>query len=293
MLYEQLFWKLTMIIMDLSQVMIATLMVQLGNHKDNELDENMLRHMVLNSIRYNKTKFAPEYGELVIAADAPRSWRRNVYPYYKAARRKSREESTMNWGAIFDSLHKIREEIKENFPYKVLRVELAEADDVISVLTKHTRNEPILILSGDKDFQQLQKYDNVKQYSPPMKKWIQCKNPQEYLMEHIFRGDVSDGVPNILSADDTFVSGSRQKPISSKKIESWIKDGPEAILNFEQYRNFSRNRLLIDFDYIPEDIQSNILNEYINYQGVNDKSKLMNYFMQNKLKHLTDNINDF
>lgn len=283
-----------MIIIDLSQVMIATLMAQLGNHTNAEVDENLLRHMVLNSIRANKVKFSAEYGEFIIAADAPRSWRRDVFPYYKANRRRDREASELNWTLIFESLNKIRDELKEVFPYPVIQVEGAEADDVIATLVKNRTNdfEKTLILSGDKDFQQLQRYANVKQYSPVLKKFITCKNPDSYLKEHTIRGDIGDGVPNFLSSDDSLVNGTRQKPISSKKLELWLKSEPEQFCTQEMLRGFKRNQQLVDFDYIPKNIEDNIMAEYAR-QGNKDRTKLFNYFISNKLKNLVEAINDF
>lgn len=283
-----------MIIIDLSQVMIATLMAQLGNHTNAEVDENLLRHMVLNSIRANKIKFSAEYGELIIAADAPRSWRRDVFSYYKANRRRDREASELNWTLIFESLNKIRDELKEVFPYRVIQVDGAEADDVIATLVKNRTNdfEKVLILSGDKDFQQLQRYANVKQYSPVLKKFITCKNPDAYLKEHTIRGDIGDGVPNFLSSDDSLVNGTRQKPISSKKLESWLKSEPEQFCNQEMLRNYKRNQQLVDFDYIPKHIEENIMTEY-ERQGNKNRTQLFNYFIANKLKNLVEAINDF
>lgn len=281
-----------MIILDLSQVMIATLMAQLGNHTNAELDENLLRHMILNSIRANKMKFSSEFGEMVIAADDRKFWRRDLYPYYKANRKKTRDASELNWNVIFDSLNKIREELKESFPYPVVQVDSAEADDVIAVLTKHYNYDKILILSGDKDFQQLQRYPNVKQYSPVLKKYITCRDPDMFLKEHIMRGDVGDGIPNFLSADATFVDGTRQKPLATKKVEAWLTANPVEFCNVEMLRNYKRNQQLVDFDFIPEDVEQNILAEYKAQSG-KDRTKLFNYFISNKLKNLVETINDF
>jgi 5'-3' exonuclease len=283
-----------MIIIDLSQVMIATLMTQLGNHTNAELDENLLRHMVLNSIRANKVKFSEQYGEFIIAADGKRSWRKEVYPFYKANRKRDRDASELNWTLIFESLNKIREELKEYFPYRVIHIDNAEADDVIATLVKNRQNafEKTLVLSGDKDFQQLQRYPNVFQYSPVLKKYLTCKNPDSYLREHIIRGDVGDGVPNFLSADDVLVTGTRQKNISSKKLEQWLNQDPEQFCTVDMLRGFKRNQQLVDFDYIPKNVEDQIMAEYESQSG-KGRSKLFNYFIANKLKGLTEAINDF
>ena len=283
-----------MIIIDLSQVMIATLMAQLGNHTNADVDENLLRHMVLNSLRANKVKFSHEYGEFVIAADGRRSWRKDVFAFYKANRKRDRDASELNWNLIFESLNKIRDELKTHFPYRVIHIENAEADDVIATLIKNRTNsfEKVLILSGDKDFQQLQQYPNVKQYSPVLKKFIVCKNPDNFLKEHIIRGDTGDGVPNFLSADDCLVTGTRQKSISSKKLEAWLSANPIEFCTQDMLRGFKRNEQMINFDYIPKEIEKNIMDEY-DLQANKDRSQLFNYFVTNKLKGLTDAINDF
>jgi len=281
-----------MIILDLSQVMISNLMAQIGNHHNAEIDENLLRHMVLNSIRANKKQFSHEYGELIVACDSRNSWRREIFPYYKANRRKNREESELNWTMIFETLGRIRDELQEFFPYRVIQIEGAEADDVIATLVKEYHAEGVLILSGDKDFSQLQQYARIKQYDPTRKKFIVCDNPKLFLKEHIIRGDSGDGVPNFLSEDNTFVLGVRQKSISSKKLVEWLAQEPESFCDEYMMRNFKRNQTLVDFDYIPESIEVDVVKAY-NEQADKGRSKLFNYFIKYKLKNLLTDINDF
>jgi hypothetical protein len=286
-----------MILVDFSQVMISNIMMQLSNN-DSKLEEDMVRHMVLASIRLYKKKFGAEYGEIVICADGPSYWRREIYPHYKAGRRKAREKSAHDWNLIFNALHKIRDEIADNMPYPVLRFERAEADDIIGALChaygQHgVITEKILIISGDKDFAQLQKYDNVTQYSPIMKKFITPDvNPERFKQYHILQGDSGDGVPNFLSADDTFVSGGRQKPLPKKKLEEWTLMSPEDYCQGEMLRNYHRNKMMVDLDCIPEDLQGLIVSKYNEYQR-NPRGKIFNYFIQHRLRQLTDSIGDF
>jgi 5'-3' exonuclease len=272
--------------------MISNLMAQIGNHHNAEIDENLLRHMVLNSIRANKKQFSHEYGELIVACDSRNSWRREIFPYYKANRRKNREESELNWTMIFETLGRIRDELQEFFPYRVIQIEGAEADDVIATLVKEYHAEGVLILSGDKDFSQLQQYARIKQYDPTRKKFIVCDNPKLFLKEHIIRGDSGDGVPNFLSEDNTFVLGVRQKSISSKKLVEWLAQEPELFCDEYMMRNFKRNQTLVDFDYIPESIEVDVVKAY-NEQADKGRSKLFNYFIKYKLKNLLTDINDF
>ena len=281
-----------MIILDLSQVMISTLMAQIGNHHNAEIDENLLRHMVLNSVRANRRKFADEYGEFVIACDSRHSWRKDVFPFYKANRKKTRDESELNWTMIFESLGKIRDELKEYFPYRVIQIDGAEADDIIATLVKENQDQRILIISGDKDFQQLQKYPFVQQYDPTRKKFIQCNAPTAFLKEHILKGDTGDGVPNFLSEDNCLVVGVRQKPVSAKKLAYWLPQEPDVFCNSYMLRNYKRNQQLIDFEFIPTEIQQAVVSIY-NEQANKGREKLFNYFVQFKLKHLLTDIGDF
>jgi len=286
-----------MILVDFSQVMISNIMMQLVNN-ESKLDEDMVRHMVLSSIRLYKRKFGAEYGEIVICADGPSYWRREIYPHYKAGRKKAREKSAHDWSTIFNALHKIRDEISDNMPYPVLRLERAEADDIIGTLChaygQHgVVNEKILIVSGDKDFAQLQKYDNVAQYSPIAKKFITPDvNPERFKQYHILQGDSGDGVPNFLSADDTFVAGGRQKPLPKKKLEEWTLMQPEQYCQGEMLRNYHRNKIMVDLDCIPEDLQSNIMNAFTTYNR-NPRSKIFNYFVEHRLRQLTEAISEF
>lgn len=283
-----------MIIVDLNQVMLSNLLMQLGNHTNAQIEENMVRHMILNSLRSYRTKFYAEYGELVIACDNTNYWRRQYFPYYKANRKKAQEKSDMDWRAVFDCMNKIRSELKEYFPYKVIDIESAEADDVIGTLVQlhgNDTNTPILIMSGDKDFIQLHRFSNVKQYDPTRKKWITHNNPDQYLKEHILKGDAGDGVPNILSSDNCFVVGERQRPLTAKKLEQYIKITPND-METSIARNYFRNEKLIDLTQTPDELRVKILDSY-NSQNNKDRSKLMNYFIANKLRNLTEHIGEF
>jgi len=281
------------ILVDFNQVCIASFMSQVGNHTNVKIEEDLVRHMVLNTIRMIRSKFSEKYGELVICTDSRNYWRRDIFPYYKANRKKDRDKSDVDWHSLFTFLNKVREEMKENFPYKVLNVNGAEADDIIGTLVKKYcgSEEKILIVSSDKDFLQLQKFDNVDQYSPIMKKFVRTDDPHRYIFEHILKGDRGDGIPNFLSPDDTFVMSKRQKPLSKKRMETIEESGIES-LGPEGARGFYRNRQLVDLDYIPNDITDKIVNEY-NSNVPNSRSNLLNYFIKHKLKNLMETIGEF
>jgi 5'-3' exonuclease len=234
---------------------------------------------------------------MVIACDNTNYWRRQFFPYYKANRKKNQENSEMNWKAIFECMNKIRSELKEYFPYRVIDIESAEADDIIGTLvnefgTELSIGEPILILSGDKDFIQLHTYANVAQYDPTRKKWVSHSDPQKFLEEHILKGDSSDGVPNVLSPDNCFVIGERQKPLTQKKIDALEEADLFCKTDHPLHRNFLRNKTLIDLNFTPKDLRNKIMDSY-NSQTGKDRSKLMNYFIDNKLRNLTEHIGEF
>lgn len=284
-----------MILVDMNQISLASVMMHLNITKRSSVDAGMVRHMILNSLRMYRERFFDEYGELVICYDSKHYWRRDIFPQYKASRKKTRDSSSHDWNDIFEFLNAFKDEMIEFMPYKVLEVYGAEADDIIYTLTHEfeTDNGKTLILSGDKDFIQLQRYKNVTQYSPITKKFIDGMVWNEYLDEHILRGDTSDGVPNVLSPDNTFVDGLRQKPLGKKKIQSWVEHNIEDVLpNDEVKRNFQRNKKLIDLTEAPQELFSEITKTWKEAK-TNPRSKLLNYFIQNRLSDLMDCIGDF
>ena len=287
-----------MILVDMSQISLASMMMHLNMNKTTKPDEGMVRHMILNSLRMYRMRFKEEYGELILCFDSRHYWRRDHFPYYKAGRKKSREDSNLDWNAIFSCLNDIKQELKDYFPYKHLEVYGAEADDIIATLCLELEydNGKTLILSGDKDFIQLHRFTNVSQYSPITKKFINGFDPHQYLDEHILKGDSSDGVPNVLSPDNTFVDGLRQKPLGKKKIAEWTGEilipTEMALPNQEVKRNFQRNQQLIDLSKAPEEIFMSCLRAYQEAPD-GDRSKLLNYFIDKRLNNLTESIGEF
>ena len=276
-----------MILIDFTQTIIAGLMAQLKMN-DGDVSEDMLRHMILNSVRNYQKKYAGKYGEITLCTDAAHPWRRDYYPLYKAGRKKTREASDLDWKMLFDTLQKVKDEIRDNFPYRYMYVENCEADDIIAVLTKKAK-EPVLIISGDKDFQQLHKYDDVKQWSPNLNKMVVCEDPELFLKEHILSGDKSDGIPNILSNDNVFDEGIRQTPLRKGIKESYLRMTIQK--DDKYYRNYLRNQTLIDLDFIPKDIEDRILNEFEKTTIV--KGKVFNYLVSHRLNDLLNHVEDF
>jgi len=289
-----------MILVDLNQVLLSGLMAQISNQKGVKLEEDLIRHMVLNIIRTHLRNFRKDYGEVVLCADNRKYWRKEFFPFYKAGRKKTREKSDLDWHFIFDMLAKFKLELKENFPYKVLDVEGAEADDIIGILAPiAVKNENVLIISSDGDFLQLQMYNNefnnpysIKQYNPALKKFLISAKPLDELKEKIIKGDKGDGIPNVLSTSDCFVRDVRQTPITKGKLEKMMAENYGDWSDDMAKTGFSRNQVLIDLRLIPGEIKTKILNSYEETVPAS-KGKILNYFIENKLKNLMDVIGEF
>jgi 5'-3' exonuclease len=288
-----------MILVDLNQVLLSGLMAQIASEKKKKYDEDLIRHLILNILRNHIKNFKSEYGQVVLCCDNRNYWRKEVFPFYKASRKKTREKSDLDWHMIFDILGKIKEELKLNFPYKVIDVDGAEADDIIGTLApRYVMHENVLILSSDGDFLQLQQYNDknskfqIKQYNPAQKKFIKSVNPMLELKEKIIRGDKGDGIPNIYSPSDCFVRDLRQKPITKGVLTKLMSEDSEKWPEETLKIGYSRNKLLIDLREIPMDVKERIIVEYDNAKPA-PKSKLFNYFIEKKLKNLMDVIEDY
>lgn len=285
-----------MILIDYNAIAISNIVTQ-----KLALDENMIRHMILNSIRMYRKKYVREFGEVVIASDGRKNWRFTAFPQYKAKRKDARKDSSIDWKEVFRITNKIFEELREYFPYKVVVVDECEADDVIAQLVINTQidfghQEPVMIISSDKDFGQLQKYQNVRQYSPMLKKEIKIDNPRAQLLELVLKGDQADGVPNVLSNDNVFVDGIRQNSLSQKKIDEITKslDDGKLLSEAAWYRNYLRNKKLIDLSETPEHLKQEIINKF-EQQGdrSENKKKVMNYLITNRCSNLLEALGDF
>ena len=282
-----------MILVDYNAVAIGNLVVQRL-----DVEENLLRHMILNSIRMYRQKFQNEYGEVVIVADGQANWRRDVFPQYKYKRRKSRDESKIDWNEAFRIINMVRDEIRDHFPYKVMHEPNCEADDVIARLALETqefgKHEPVMIISADHDFIQLHKYDNIKQYSPMLKKFVKDKNPRLYSMTHIFKGDGGDGVPNVLSDDNVFVDDRRQTPVTKKKLDAWLEaEDLQKVMGDTIYRNYLRNKKMIDLTETPDAIKEQIINSFENQDPKKNKGKVFPYLVRKRCKRLVECVQEF
>lgn len=297
-----------MILVDYSQVALAAILTFQRELKGDEAEvKNLIRHVTLSTLKSYKKKYGKDYGEMVICCDGRKYWRKEFFEFYKGMRKSNRDKSDLDWKLIFDTLSEMRTDLTTHFPYRVIHVDRAEADDIIAVMCKYLQDnqlvqeglveesQKILILSSDKDFKQLQLLPNVKQWSPMQKKYITATQREiiEHKIEHIVKGDAGDGVPNIFSKDDVFMKGERQKPVSAKRLQEFFENGFIACKNDDERRNWQRNVTLVDFDFIPPDVSEDIIKAYINIIPNTDKMKIMNYLMENRCRLLLDEIEDF
>ena len=274
-------------LVDFSQVFIGSYMTA---SKFASVDMDVIRPAVLNTLRMYRTKFVAEFGELILCCDDRKTWRKEIFPNYKASRKKTRAATSIDWDNLYECLNVLKEELTEWFPYKLVQVEKAEADDIIAVLVGLI-NERNLILSSDKDFVQLHQF-NVRQYSPMQKKFVEG-DAKWNLHEKIIKGDVGDGVPNIMSDDNVFVDeGRRQKPITKKKIDAWFDLDPDTYCDAEMLRNYNRNKMLVDLGEVPESIRINITKQF-ETTAVGDRKRLLTYFINHRLKNLTESLSEF
>jgi hypothetical protein len=301
-------WSILMILVDYSQVALAAILTFQRELKGTESEvKNLIRHVTLSTIKSYKKKYGKEYGELVICCDGRKYWRKEFFEQYKGSRKKNRDASDLDWKLIFDTLTEMREDIAKHFPWRVIHVDRAEADDVIAVMSKWLQDnqlvqeglveetQKVLILSSDKDFKQLQLYPTIKQWSPMQKKYITASKQEirDFMIEHIVKGDTGDGVPNILSKDDVFMIGERQKPMSAKRLAEFIDKGFDACKNDDERRNWHRNATLVDFQFIPEDVQKSIVDTYLSNKPNGDKMTVMNYLMEHRCRLLLEELEDF
>lgn len=283
-----------MILIDFSQVAVSNLHQQVKGTEEPIIEPDLLRHMILSSIRKIKRRFGSQYGQVVLCVDSQNYWRKELFPNYKYNRKKLRDKSKINWPLFFSILGELREEIRQYFPYKVMLVDRAEADDIIGTLAKHFHiREEILIVSGDKDFQQLQVFPNVLQYAPIQDTFLRPDDPILFLKEHIIRGDDGDGVPNFLSGDNVFRIGEKQKSIFAKKVDIWLTQKPEEFCADKTIlRNYYRNKVMVDLSHIPADVESEILEEF-DVPIMGNVNKIYGYLVKHRMKNLLDHIQDF
>lgn len=259
-----------------------------------DVDEDIVRHVSLDGIRLINSKFRSQYGDPILAIDSRKgSWRKKVFPYYKAHRSDDRKKSSINWPELIRQMDVIKNEIKETFPYLVIEIDKAEADDTIGVLSRLAveNKQDAMIISGDRDFIQLQ-VDNqyVQQWDKRSERFVGADDPKRYLFEHVMKGDRGDGIPNILSPGDSFVNKIRQKPMTQKRLNEFWED---STLLRPYADRVKENINIIDLKYTPSEIKEAVMEHYNVGPPDHPRSRVRDYMIEHRLKKLHENIQDF
>jgi hypothetical protein len=305
-----------MIITDFSQIAIATIYADTTAHQcacnPSKESKDVLHHIILNSLRANNREHRVNYGKMVLAIDS-KSWRYDIFPEYKYSRKNKKEKEDIDWNFVNECISDVVSICQEYMHYPVIKVEGAEADDIIGVLTKHISTttgvmnmfdelepENILIISSDKDNYQLHRYDNVRQFSPAIKKQVKPEfGARKALIEKIVKGDSGDGIPSIKSPANFFATkeaGARQKSISAKYLQSFFdaKNPIDACEDEEQRKNYIRNETLVSYEKIPDVVANRILecyNAQLDKKG--SKMGLLKYFASRRFSNLSGSLEDF
>lgn len=304
-----------MILIDYSQFCRAAMY---ASKMENEADGPFMKYIIIKTLMSMNTKFRDKFGKLVICCDGRNYWRKEVFPPYKQKRREAQQESKMNEALFFEIKNELMNELGDNTPWHVVQIDRMEADDLIGTSAR-VFDEPNVVISSDHDFKQLQMFDNVSQYCPRSHKFIEESNPDFYRFHHVMKGDAGDGIPNVLSDRDTFITEKRQKPVAQKDINylfgSLINDGPEGFVSpveikvtpeIREWLNkkggseerFYENLRLVDLTSLDKEVYvdcENGIRETLEEQERKYKgsSQLMTYLSKNKMPSLLDNLNDF
>lgn len=296
-----------MIIVDFSQVLLASVFVfssDFQKGQDTDKMKDILRHVLHQSLLSYKRKYTSEYGEMIIACDGEKYWRKDVFPQYKANRKKSRETSTLDWENVFAHMDTMKAELRTIFPWKVIEVPEAEGDDIMGVMTKYALEhgegeglfdepKPILLITSDGDMKQLHELGPVKQWSPHQKKLV-AKPEKNFLLDKIIRGDAGDGIPSVLSPDDWFTNsaydGIRAKPVTKAVIERFSKG---LGLNEEEKVRYERNRVMVDLDCTPEFVTKLIIEQYETAKPSRDTMKIMTFLQGVRAKQLLEIVHEY
>lgn len=289
-----------MILIDFSNIAVASFMAGMYAAKaegGEPYNPNMLRHMILNAIRYAIKNHADTYanGGVFLCVDSS-SWRKERFPNYKAKRAKNRDKDGVDWDWFKDQTNQLLEDIRANFPVHVVKVERAEADDIIATICRNYGYCRTLIVSGDEDFYQLHS-ETVQQYAPVKRAFIKPEvSPAHSLHELIVKGDTGDGVPNIRSADDVFLTeGTRQSPITAVKLAEWLGKKPEEFCDSTMLRNYHRNQMLVDFSFIPKDVSDAVITAFEEERAreLPNLAQVRRYLIEKSLLNLMEGLMDF
>ncbi|AUR85764.1 coil containing protein [Vibrio phage 1.081.O._10N.286.52.C2] len=288
-------------LVDFSQIVLSTIM---ATYKPGDLlTVDLIRHIVLNTLRANVSKNKLRYPCIILCFDNGEGgyWRKKAAWYYKHNRKGERDKSEWDFTVIFEAMSIIKQEIKDNMPYRVMDIMGVEADDHIGVLTKYyvEHNVPVLITSSDGDFTQLHTSKLVRQWSPIMRKWVKPKHgsPEMDIMFKCIKGDKKDGIAPLKAPNDHYTHGDgrRAPAVRAEELRTLMTSTQEELKNLltdEQWLRYVENRSLLDFEYIPTDISDSILEQF-KEQKPAARGKMLMYFGSKKLDSLVPLMSDF
>ena len=222
--------------------------------------------------------------ERVICLQDSESWRKQVYPEYKANRAAKREQSVVNFDVFFPVLEKFINDIADSFKnIPFVKIPYAEADDCIATIVKNHPDWDIINVSSDRDFYQLFKYPNYRQWDAMKHTFIEGLDPDVELMVKILTGDSSDNIPGLKRG----IGPKRALKIINEDVNQWIE-------NEKLQPEYERNMKLISFDCIPKEIELAI-NDVINNltYGEPDTKKYFKFIQMSGLAELMNTFTDY
>lgn len=250
------------------------------------------KYQVFNSIWSYVWKFE-ETNEVVLAVDAHKSWRKLFFKRYKESRKVTRDSSDVDWDTFHEQLNSLVEELREYLPFKTLKIENCEADDIIGVLCLSMRNSNFVVVSNDEDYNQLcDPTGRVKIFNPKAKDFMRCDDPEYFIISKCLMGQSKDDIFNVKTSSDWGLTEETQKDgkpkrkpgFGPKTLEKVMKEGYEEWLKKHKLEdNFERNRVLIDFNKIPSTINKRIMSSYMAYKYP-DPSNIYEFFKKNNFR---------
>lgn len=245
----------TIVLIDFMNIAIRNAFIAVSKDPEDNRRWTIWADKTIGNIIDMVSKFKAD--RLVICVDSKGSgyWRKEVFPEYKAHRSKYRKDAKIDFSSLNDAITSFVERVSKILTnVYVMRIDRAESDDLIAVITKHHGSQAkIVIVSGDRDFCQLQtRFHDVHQFDWTQKKFVLVPDPLNHIDQKVITGDRNDGIPPI------------KRGMGPKTAKKYIDSGVNIMecSDKQMVDNYKRNRLLIDFDFIPDDIRDEILSEY-------------------------------
>jgi len=295
-----------MLIIDMGMEIHKTVFGNEDKFKKDELGNvpnyDIFAFYLLSSILYKINLFGcSKENPVVIAVDSRKNWRKDYFESikqkyftnygakidlddygYKINRKK---DSKYDWNKIYEIANDVIDVLDKSTDVAVVRVERAEADDVIGVCAKYEANKgkQVYISSSDKDFRQLLiNCKNIHLWHPITKSWIEEEDPVRFMQILYLTGDPGDDVPQ---------TKPRMGPGTALKT---IPNLPGLLAVDKDFRfRYETNLKLINFDFIPQDIQDDILKEYNKNHLQYSQMELLDFFSKYKIVQLIDRVNQF